>query len=186
MVYTFILQVYCDMDTDGGGWTVFQRRKDGSQNFHFVFAFVEGFGDLNGEFWLGLDPITRLTPNHGGTSLRVDLLDSQGHPGYATYDTFGVSLPGYQLTVANFTGGNARDSLIAHSGALFQSRVGHIFTCSGRFFSSWWFTADYSCFHSNLNGLYTPRQDRQQTGILWNSFSRDPLTFSEMKLRRRY
>ena len=57
------LQVYCDMETEGGGWIVFQRRQDGSENFFRHFnEYVAGFGDLNGEFWLGLEAIHRLAP----------------------------------------------------------------------------------------------------------------------------
>ena len=70
------------METDGGGWVVFQRRMDGTVDFYHNWTdYVKGFGDLNGEFWLGLNKIHRLTaikkhPNN--ITLRVDLEDFEG------------------------------------------------------------------------------------------------------------
>ena len=62
------LQVYCDMESDGGGWVVFQRRMDGTVDFYRNWAdYVKGFGDLNGEFWLGLSEINRLSQAGGKT-----------------------------------------------------------------------------------------------------------------------
>jgi len=71
--------VFCDQTTAGGGWTVFQKRLDGSVDFYRGWAdYKRGFGNLNGEFWLGLDKINRLTKLRN--RLRVELEDIQAKP----------------------------------------------------------------------------------------------------------
>ena len=58
------------METAGDGWTVFQQRQDGSIDFYHGWnEYVAGFGDLMGEFWLGLEAIHRLSINRGATIL---------------------------------------------------------------------------------------------------------------------
>ena len=63
------------METDGGGWTVVQRRMDGSVDFsRDWFGYENGFGNLNFEFWLGLSKIYRLTKGGQDTQLQVKLI----------------------------------------------------------------------------------------------------------------
>ena len=98
--------VFCDQRTDGGGWTVFQKRMDGSVDFYHVWTdYKRGFGYLRGEFWLGLDKIHRLTSS-GGYKLRVDLEDFAGNTVYAEYGLFAVGSEGtkYQLSVGSYSG----------------------------------------------------------------------------------
>lgn len=84
------LDVFCDQTTAGGGWIVFQKRLDGSVDFYRGWTdYKVGFGNLNGEFWLGLDKINRLTKT--GNRLRVDLEDTTGKGVYAEYDMFAVT-----------------------------------------------------------------------------------------------
>ena len=54
--------MYCNMSVDGGGWVVLQRRFDGSVDFNQNWAVCEHtFGNMTGEYWLGLIKMHRLT-----------------------------------------------------------------------------------------------------------------------------
>ena len=104
--------MFCDMETDGGGWTVFQRRVDGSVDFYLGWDdYKKGFGNLSGEFWLGNDNIHRLTSS-APQVLRVDMEDFESDKRFAKYSTFSVASEqtGYQLSVAGYSG-SAGDSL---------------------------------------------------------------------------
>ena len=106
------IQVLCDMTMDGGGWTVFQKRLDGSVDFYLGWEFYKnGFGDLNGEFWLGNDNLHRLTAADD-VMLRVDLEDFDGDIRYAEYTTFKVADKGdkYRLVIGGYNG-TAGDSM---------------------------------------------------------------------------
>ena len=97
--------MFCDQTTAGGGWTVFQKRLDGSVDFYRGWDdYKRGFGNLNGEFWLGLDKIHRLTKER--SRLRVDLEDINGNTAYADYSFFGVSSERskYRLSLGTYSG----------------------------------------------------------------------------------
>ena len=97
--------MYCDQTTDGGGWTVFQKRLDGSVVFYRGWDdYKAGFGNLSGEFWLGLDKIHRLTKER--SKLRVDLEDFERNTAYAEYSSFGVGDEGskYKLSLGSYSG----------------------------------------------------------------------------------
>ena len=98
--------VYCDQKTEDGGWTVIQKRLDGSVDFYLGWAdYKRGFGNLNGEFWLGLDKMHRLT-KEGRNKIRVELEDIEGNTAYADYDMFAVADESvkYQLSLGTYSG----------------------------------------------------------------------------------
>ncbi|KAM6899365.1 tenascin-like [Xenentodon cancila] len=176
------MMVYCDMETDGGGWMVFQRRKDGSVNFFRGWKdYLKGFGDLNGEFWLGLENLhnlTTMTKMH----LRVDLRD-EGKSVFAEYSTFEVARRNFKLTVGGYSG-TAGDSLTYHNNAAFSTKdrdpKPFITRCAMSYRGGWWYK---NCHEANLNGLYGIELKHQ--GVIWTSWKgkEHSIEFAEMKMR---
>jgi hypothetical protein len=179
-------QVYCDMTTDGGGWTVFQRRLDGSVDFYLGWQqYKTGFGNLNGEFWLGNDYIHRLTARTAST-LRVELEDWNRNKTYAKYGSFSVGDESdkYRLSVGLYSG-SAGDSLANHNNFAFSTRDRDNDSSGSeniaiKFAGAWWYYYDY---RSSLNGKYLGNvQDWK--GIHWIHFIyHQSLKYAEMKVR---
>uniref|UniRef100_A0A8C6XBK5 Fibrinogen C-terminal domain-containing protein n=1 Tax=Naja naja TaxID=35670 RepID=A0A8C6XBK5_NAJNA len=151
------LKVLCDMDTDGGGWIVFQRRSDGTVDFFRDWAaYKRGFGNQLTEFWLGNDNLHYLT-SLGKNELRVDLMDFDNQKSFAKYASFQVAAESdwYRLTLGAFTGGPAGDSLSYHNNMPFSTRdkrqnPNHK-NCAETYKGAWWYN---DCHYSNLNGRY--------------------------------
>ena len=176
--------VYCDMLNNGGGWTVIQRRVDGSVDFYLKWSnYEDGFGKLSGNFWLGNKNIHRLTTS-GNTVLRVDLDDGRGKTPYAQFGKFNVAgeVQKYKLSVGSYSG-TARDALSEHKGMPFttwdndNSKGG---TCGSGRKGGWWFK---ECGPSNLNGPYFST-GKSKAYIRWAKWKNDkPLKGSVMKIR---
>ena len=63
------------------------------------------FGELDGEFWLGLEKINRLT-RFKRNRLRIDLGDIEGNTKYAEYSYFAVTSERtkYKLSLGSYSG----------------------------------------------------------------------------------
>ena len=77
-------------------------------------SYKNGFGNLNGEFWLGNDNLHRLA-SADDVMLRVDLEDFDGNISYAEYTTVKVAdeADKYRLLVGGYSG-TAGDSFTFH------------------------------------------------------------------------
>ncbi|XP_028390978.1 ryncolin-1-like [Dendronephthya gigantea] len=178
-------QVRCDMSIDGGGWTVFQRRQDGSQDFYLGWSdYKVGFGDLSGEFWLGLDKIHRLWKS-GQNVLRVDLMDFNGAEAYAKYGTFSVAdeLDKYRLNIGIYSGMRS-DSLAFHNTMQFTTKDSDndisSDNCAKTWKGAWWYKNCHSC---NLNGLYLGAGQTNAAGIKWHKWKNLSMKKVELKIR---
>nr|QBA18370.1 VIgL family fibrinogen-related protein 3 isoform 6 [Littorina littorea] len=181
------IRVYCDQTTDGGGWTVFQRRQDRSVDFYRGWkAYRGGFGDLQGNFWLGLDNLHNLTSS-GDYLLRIDMTKFDGTSGSATYTGFHVAGvdQNFTLNFDSFAGGNADDSLSMQNKQQFSTHDAdhdtYSVNCASIFHGAWWYAG---CHVSHLNGRYKDSRVYGEDGVTWYRFDGyHSLKFSEMKMR---
>lgn len=176
----------CDMTTDGGGWTVFQRRFSQALDFYRGHNdYVSGFGDPASEYWLGLEHI-RVLADHG-KMLRVDMTNKVGESRYASYSSFSLGVaPDYVLNVQGYSG-SAGDSLMKYHNGMGFSTYDHdvdsySINCAATARGAWWYS---NCFESNLNGSYIPHYDRAYYGIAWSPWvgTTASLQETEMKIR---
>ncbi|XP_066968795.1 angiopoietin-4-like isoform X2 [Macrobrachium rosenbergii] len=91
--FTEPLRVYCDMETDGGGWTVFMTRQPADVPLGFNRSWSEyrsGFGDASGEFWLGNAHLHTMTSSRE-YALRMDAHLASGDVKFSAWNFFRVS-----------------------------------------------------------------------------------------------
>ena len=178
------INVYCDQETDGGGWLVFQRRQDGSVDFYRSWEeYRHGFGNITSEFWLGNDYLYEFTKSQ--QELRVDLLDFSGNNAYAKYSSFSIGSlsESFALSISGYSG-TAGNSMTPDNGAGFVTEDGGTGNRGSvkSYKGPWWHKSNY---YSNLNGMYFDSETSSTQSLSWYHWKNAYLSLkgSEMKIR---
>lgn len=162
------MEVGCDMQTAGGGWTVFQRRSDGGGNFQGSWAaYKAGFGSATGTFWLGNDRLARLTGS-GSWRLRADVAYG-GESAFEEYPNFRIAGESdrYRATVTGTPAGNAGFSMQSINGFTFSTvDSDNSYSCSAVFSGGWWYN---SCHNANPNGTWG-NETNYARGLSWRTW----------------
>ncbi|KAJ3610641.1 hypothetical protein NHX12_022733 [Muraenolepis orangiensis] len=146
------VKAFCDMETEGGGWTTLQKRFDGRVDFHRTWKeYKMGFGDPLAEYWLGNEFVSKLIYQQSYI-LRIQLSDWEGNSGYSQYEQFSLEgeAKNYRITLKGYSGTAGKISSLGTPGSDFR----------------WWFDA---CGPSNLNGMYYKQGQNSNrfNGIKW-------------------
>ncbi|XP_035781470.1 angiopoietin-related protein 1-like [Anopheles albimanus] len=177
------IKVYCEQEMFGGGWIVIQHRYNGAVDFFRGWnEFRDGFGDLNNEFWLGLEKVHQLT-KQSRHELIVELKHFNGTYKYARYDAFEIGNEREQYILRNLGtySGTAEDNMTYNKGMKFTTNdrdndLNSSLQCAHYHGGAWWYK---SCTNVNLNGLYMSASPK--TSMFWNNYN--GLSFSRMMIR---
>ncbi|XP_028987724.1 angiopoietin-related protein 3-like [Betta splendens] len=177
---------FCDMSKDYGA-TVIQRRRDGSVNFDQTWdKYENGFGDLQGDVWLGLRKLHSLAAQ-GNAVLQIRLEDWKQAGRSLQY---GFHLDGaernYTIHLTHLSG-DVPDPLINHTGMMFSTKDRdndrlQSSSCAHLHAGGWWFNA---CGDASLNGRYVHlRPKGRRRGIQWKlgRKSSNPLKLTQMSV----
>lgn len=169
-------RVYCDMETDGGDWTVIQRRGQfGNSRYYFYqnwALYASGFGDPDMEYWIGNHALHELTSGEDQMSLRVVLNRSSSESVSIDYGRFKIASEEdfFRITVGDFKGTDGWDALTEVNGRPFTTldRVsGNEAKCGLYNLGAWWYTPN--CYGPNLNGVnLNGKHFYSNNGIQWN------------------
>ena len=151
------MNVRCDMETDSAGWIVIQRRiTNGTVNFTRNWKDYEtGFGDLNGEFWIGLKNIHELTTQQD-VQLQISVWNDSENVTTWNYQNFRIYGPEskYRLIVSDGAG-DGHDAFAYHNGRYFSTYDRDNDERSGNraylYQGGWWYG---SSSPANLNGRH--------------------------------
>ena len=141
------------------GWIIIQRRVDCSVSFERSWdEYAAGFGDVDGNFWLGLEAIHNLTTAQP-MSLQIDVVPFNIPAVSIPYQRIhvGDAASKYLLTITSDTPGDGTlyTSMNYHSGRKFSTfdndNDAHSDSCAAHKRAGWWFK---SCAYVYLNGVY--------------------------------
>ncbi|XP_062698894.1 ryncolin-1-like [Aedes albopictus] len=161
---------FCEQEKFGGGWLVIQHRFDGSVNFYRNWTeYKNGFGKIEGEFWIGLERLHKLTKNKNIT-LMVEIEDYDGNYGYGSYNSFeiGDETEKYALKRLGAHAGSINDSMRTHEGKMFTTRDSDndrsFGNCAQEEGGAWWYNR---CGNTNPNGPFH-KQKGQWQKLYWH------------------